>query len=92
VHSVLITGAKGFIGTALCSQLASDGNTIIGVDITKEPDKSANIIWEQADLTDGDSVAAICERHSPDVVIHCAGICAPEDRDGRFCRLYAGEQ
>ena len=71
---ILITGAKGFIGIALCSQLPSDGNTIVGVDITKGPDKSANIVREQADLTDWDSVAEICEKYSPDVVIHCAGI------------------
>ena len=25
-------------------------------------------------MTDSDSVAAICEKYSPDVVIHCAGI------------------
>ena len=28
----------------------------------------------EADLTDGDSAGAICEKYSPDVVIHCAGI------------------
>lgn len=44
------------------------------MDITKRPDKSANIAWEQADLTDGDSVTAICEKHFQDVIIHCAGI------------------
>lgn len=70
---ILITGASGFIGSALCSRLAS-GNKVVGVDITKGPDKSANIVWEQADLTDGDSVAELCEEYSPDVVIHCAGI------------------
>jgi len=50
-RKVLITGANGFIGRALCGRLASDN-----------------------DLTDSDSVAAICEKYSPDVVIHCAGI------------------
>lgn len=73
MQKILITGAKGFIGSALCRRLAS-GNEIIGVDITKGPDKSANIVWEQADLTDWDSTNAICKKHSPDVVIHCAGI------------------
>ena len=57
----------------LCIQLLTD-NKIISVDITKEPDKSANIVWEQADPPDGDSAVAICEKYSPDVVIHCAGI------------------
>jgi len=70
---ILITGVAGFIGSVLCSRLAS-GNKVIGVDITGESSDSAKIAWEQADLTDLNVVAAICEKHSPDVVIHCAGI------------------
>ena len=72
-RKVLITGANGFIGSALCRRLAS-GNKVVGVDITGLADGALNIAWEQADLADGDSVAAICEKYSPDVVIHCAGI------------------
>ena len=71
--NILITGSAGFIGSELCAHLSAD-NTIIGVDITERPDRPANITWEQADLTDGDSARAICEKYSPDVVIHCAGI------------------
>ena len=83
---MLITGANGFIGSTLCRRLASD-NKVIAVDITVPTEGALNIAWEQADppaspervrwragLTDGDVAAAICERHSPDVVIHCAGI------------------
>jgi len=71
--NILITGANGFIGRALCSRLASD-NKMVGVDITGPPDGALNIAWEQADVTDSDLVVEICEKHSPDVVIHCAGI------------------
>ena len=71
--TILITGANGFIGKALRSRLAS-GNKVIGVDITGPADGALNIAWEQADLTDLDSAAAICEKYSPNVVIHCAGI------------------
>jgi len=70
---VLITGAAGFIGTALCSRLSSD-NKGIGVDITDGLFSNEKITWEQADLTDLNSVTAICKKYSPDVVIHCAGI------------------
>lgn len=69
----LITGANGFIGSALCRRLSSN-NKVIGVDIEKKPDGFANIAWEQADISDFNSVAAIYEKHSLGVVIHCAGI------------------
>ena len=71
--NVLVTGAKGFIGSAVCNRLAFD-NKVIGVDIAKSHDDHAKIISEQADLTDFNSANAICEKYSPDVVIHCAGI------------------
>lgn len=71
--NILVTGSAGFIGSALCVHLSAD-NAIIGVDITHVSDRAANITWEQADLTDGDSARKICERYSPDVVVHCAGI------------------
>ena len=83
--NILITGANGFIGSALCRRLAS-GNKVIGVYHKKRPVSSANIVLEQADppatrcealragLTDCDAVVTICEKYSPDVVLHCAGI------------------
>ena len=71
--NILITGAGGFIGRALCNSLSSS-DKVVGIDIAKKDDKSANITWEQVDLTDGDLVSTICKKYSPDVVIHCAGI------------------
>jgi len=73
MNRILITGTAGFIGNALCRRLAPD-NKVVAVDITGPMDRAINIAWEQADLTDGDSAVAVCEKHSPDVVIHCAGI------------------
>jgi len=70
----LITGATGFIGSALCYKLSPD-NKVMGLYNTKSPDNHhVNISWEQADLTDFNSVTAICEKYLPDVVIQCAGI------------------
>jgi len=71
--TVLVSGAAGFIGTDLCNRLAS-GNEVIGIDITGPADEALNIAWEQADLTDRNSVTGICKKYSPDVVVHCAGI------------------
>ena len=82
---VLITGANGLIGSALCSRLASD-NKVVGVDITGPPDGALNIAWDRADLTDSDSIATICEKYSPNVVIHCAGI-AHQKIDPQITRI-----
>lgn len=73
MKNILITGASGFIGRVLCDRLSTD-NKIIGVDITCLPDRAFNITWEQVDISNFNLVAAICEKHSSDVVIHCAGI------------------
>lgn len=71
--NVLVTGATGFIGSALCKQVAFD-NKVVGVYHKKRPVTPANIVSEQADLTDVNAVTAICKKHSPDIIIHCAGI------------------
>ena len=70
---ILITGAVGFVGNALCWRLSCN-NKIIGVDVLTVVEERSNIFWEQADLTDTNLVTAICEKYLPDVVIHCAGI------------------
>ena len=73
MSTVLINGVTGFIGRALCNRLVSE-NKVIGIYHTKRTVDHAQITWEQADLTDFNSVVPICEKYSPDVFIHCAGI------------------
>lgn len=73
MRNILITGGTGLIGSALCRQLAFD-NKVIGVYHKKKPANHANVAWEQIDLTDVSAVTAICKKHSPEIVIHCAGI------------------
>ena len=71
--SILITGASGFIGGALCERLSTD-NKVAGIYHRRKSAIHAKITWEQADITDFNLVSAICKKYSPDVVIHCAGI------------------
>ncbi|HED01209.1 MAG TPA: SDR family oxidoreductase [Proteobacteria bacterium] len=73
MERLLITGANGFIGRALCGRLAPD-NKVTGIYHKTPPCGSANLVWEPTDLTDVSAVTAICKKHSPEIVIHCAGI------------------
>jgi len=73
MKKILITGAAGFIGSALCNRLALN-NKIIGLDVVGSKDKALGIVFEQIDISDLNSVTAICKKYSPEVVIHCAGI------------------
>ena len=73
MRKILITGADGFIGSVICNRLASN-NEIIGVDIEGFKNRASGIVFETADISDLNSVTALCEKHCPEVLIHCAGI------------------
>jgi len=56
---VMITGAKGMLGTDLCQVLARD-HDLISVDV------------DDFDVTDAPAVSEFVARHRPEMVIHCA--------------------
>lgn len=75
--SILVTGAAGFIGSALCRRLARHGNeAIIAVDrlgyaacLDALP---AQATFIQADIRDGSGLDAIFTRHPPRAIFHLA--------------------
>ncbi len=71
--NILVTGATGFIGRALCKKLAP-GNNLLGLYHKNRPDFSLNMIWKQADLNNTSQIALICKEYPPDMVIHAGGI------------------
>ena len=69
---VLVTGAKGQLGSDVVNELNSRKYETIGVDI------------EEMDISDPESVNKVVVKANPDVVIHCAAwtaVDAAEDRD-----------
>ena len=68
---VLVTGAKGQLGSDVVNELNSRKYETIGVDI------------EEMDITDPESVNKVVVKANPDVVIHCAAWTAADaaDRD-----------
>ncbi|MBQ3150561.1 MAG: dTDP-4-dehydrorhamnose reductase [Clostridia bacterium] len=61
---IIVTGAKGQLGSDVCDALTSRGHIAVPTDIDK------------LDITNGSSVMSFFESHIPDAVIHCAAYTA----------------
>jgi uronate dehydrogenase len=74
---VLVTGAAGSIGAVLCAGLLDRGHTVVGVDLTPEPDGFPGD-WATADCADPDAVEAVfvaaARAGALEAVVHLAGI------------------
>lgn len=72
---ILVTGAKGQLGSDLIRELTGRGDDAVGVDV------------EEMDITDAEAVARVLQEVHPDAVIHCAAWTAvdaaeePENRE-----------
>jgi nucleoside-diphosphate-sugar epimerase len=75
-HTLLITGAAGYVGAMLCEQFSKrdDVERIIGLDMEPMPDLlkgNAKIAWIQANTSDG-TWQEKASAFSPDIVVHAA--------------------
>ncbi len=73
MKTVLVTGASGFIGKAVCQALFLKYR-IIALDRNPCFDSQCNHISVTADIEDETAMKYICTTYLPDVVIHCAGL------------------
>jgi len=71
--TVLITGAKGFIGSVLCRDYSNSYN-IIAIDSSALPEGRSNFAFVKGDITDNDLLDKLCGEFRPDTIVHCAGI------------------
>jgi nucleoside-diphosphate-sugar epimerase len=71
---ILVTGARGFIGAAVCGQLRTGGQHVVAIDRTTDgPDTS--II--ECDVADIHRIHQVFLSHRPTVVVHCAAYSGP---------------
>lgn len=75
-HTVLITGAAGYVGAMLCERFLSreDVSSVIGLDKEPQPDLllgKENLTWITANTSD-DSWQERVASFAPDIVIHTA--------------------
>lgn len=80
---VLVTGASGFIGHAVCRFLQSLGSEVVAVGGTTMPDIEQPVTALQLDLTDTQSTSAAFREQRPDYVIHLAG-CVTGKREPEY--------
>jgi nucleoside-diphosphate-sugar epimerase len=74
---VAVTGAAGFIGSAVCRRLAADGDEPIGIDLAGA-DRIADV---------SDAAATVAALGGADAVIHTAAIVSERGRMADFVRV-----
>jgi len=71
---VLVTGAGGLIGSAMCGALAGLGAHVTGSGRSKASPSAIGVArWIKADLTRPDEVQALLKKSKPDLVFNLAG-------------------
>jgi UDP-glucose 4-epimerase len=67
---ILVTGAAGFIGSALCRALVRSGHEVHGT--SRAPREGGEVCWWQVDLSEPDAITQILRKVRPSVVFHLA--------------------
>jgi nucleoside-diphosphate-sugar epimerase len=68
----LVTGASGFIGSALCRRLSQAGMEVHGVSRTERAATDSCALWHSKRLDDIEAVRALFKAARPDYVFHLA--------------------
>lgn len=73
---IIVTGAKGQLGTDVTAQLEKCGHSVVAADLA------------ELDITDSSAVEAFFEKEKPDAVIHCAAYTNVDgaEADREICR------
>ncbi len=78
-HSVLVTGASGFVGGWLVPELVARGCNVAATHHPEQSAGSADVAWFPCELSDAASVRQLIERTHPDVVVHLAALAVPRE-------------
>ena len=73
--NVLVTGASGFLGSAVVARLIGDGHNVTGVD--PAPAKTGSYRHIRDDLSDSNKLADLLSAGRISHVLHCGGVSGP---------------
>lgn len=71
-ETVLVTGARGFIGAHLCRRLAESGAIVYGTSRSARVDEMPHVRWISSGLDDAPRLASVLRPVRPDVIFHLA--------------------
>ncbi len=72
-QKVMVTGARGFLGSHLCRRLCEMGAEVYGVSRTLHQSSKDDIRWREGNLEDFRTASTLLHEIEPDVVFHLAG-------------------
>ena len=79
---VLVTGSAGYIGSHVVLALRDSGHAVVALDDLSAGNRAVvpdDVVFVEADVGNGEAVAALIERHGIEAVMHFAGsIVVPE--------------
>jgi UDP-glucuronate 4-epimerase len=73
--AALVTGASGFLGSAVCSLLASRGSPFVAIDRVRRENVEHEV--EQCDIGDIHALHALASRRLISGIVHCGGLSGP---------------
>lgn len=79
MNRVLVTGAAGFVGSAVVKELLTHNVFVVALDVVDNPSNrldlsNKSLMYLKADVSDIDRIRQICKEHSVDTLYHFAWI------------------
>lgn len=75
--TVLVFGASGLLGSNVVETARRRGSAVVGTYYTTAPDLDTDCV--RCDITDGEGVVSLFEKHDPDLVVNCAAMTSVDD-------------
>jgi UDP-glucose 4-epimerase len=83
--TVLVTGASGFVGSALCEEMVRRGVGVIAADRSSPPfrhaDWAKSVTFVELDICDREAIVAILRHYGVTHIVHAAAITPDLDRE-----------